>query len=95
MTPAGLAVFKAAKREMKVVPTVKTALNKTRRIVVPADLQRALGARPVARQHFLGYPPSFRLLAIHWVTSAKKPETRQRRIVIVVRNAAKHARPTF
>lgn len=95
MTPAGLALFRAASRPARTVPTVTTLTRASKRMVVPADLRRALAGRPTARQHFLGYPPSFRLLAVHWVTSAKKRETRQRRIELVVRNAAKHSRPTF
>lgn len=95
MTKTGLRLFKTAKLEQQTAPTVRTTTRETKRIVVPSDLRKALQARPIALRHFLSYPPSFRLLAIRWVQNAKKPETRQRRIRNVVRNAATHARPAF
>lgn len=95
MTAAGLKLFRAAKLETRTALTVKTVMKKYKRIVVPPDLRRALASKPIALKHFLGYPPSFRLLAIHWVRNAKKLETRQRRIKNVVSNASKYSRPTF
>lgn len=93
MAEAGLRLFRGAKLEAQTAPTVQTAMQKSGRIVIPSDLRRAFAARPKALMHFQNYPPSFRLLAIHWITSAKKVETRIRRVRDVVSNAARHAKP--
>jgi uncharacterized protein YdeI (YjbR/CyaY-like superfamily) len=37
---------------------------------------------------FAARPPSFRKQALHWVTSAKKPETRERRLAILIEDSA-------
>jgi hypothetical protein len=47
---------------------------------VPADLRKALAAAPKARALWPDISPVARRDWIHWVTSAKRPETRARRI---------------
>jgi len=47
---------------------------------VPADLRKALVAAPQARELWSGITPIARRDWIHWITSAKQPETRARRI---------------
>jgi hypothetical protein len=48
---------------------------------VPSDLQKALAAAaPKARALWSGITPIARRDWIHWITSAKQPETRARRI---------------
>lgn len=47
---------------------------------VPVDLRRALVANPQARAPWTSLTPVARRDWIHWITSAKKPETRERRI---------------
>lgn len=47
---------------------------------VPADLRRALAASPKARAVWSDITPVARRDWIHWVTSAKRSETRARRI---------------
>jgi bifunctional DNA-binding transcriptional regulator/antitoxin component of YhaV-PrlF toxin-antitoxin module len=64
--------------------SVELSLTLDRRPVilrVPADLDAALGA---ARGTFDGLAPSHRKAYIQWVTSAKTPETRGRRIAKAV-----------
>lgn len=95
MTEAGLKLFKNAKLEKQTAPTVKTVIKKSKRIVIPPDLRKALAAEPKALKHFTNYPPSFRLLAINWVKTAKHEQTRERRIRDITANAAKHTKPTF
>jgi hypothetical protein len=48
---------------------------------VPADLRKALAAIPRARATWADITPAARRDWIHWITSAKQPETRARRIV--------------
>jgi hypothetical protein len=47
---------------------------------VPADLRKALAAAPDARALWSDITPIARRDWIHWITSAKRPETRVRRI---------------
>jgi Bacteriocin-protection, YdeI or OmpD-Associated/Domain of unknown function (DUF1905) len=47
---------------------------------VPADLRKALAAVPKARALWSDITPIARRDWIHWITSAKQPETRARRI---------------
>jgi hypothetical protein len=47
---------------------------------MPADLRKALVAAPKARALWSGITPVARRDWIHWITSAKRPETRARRI---------------
>jgi hypothetical protein len=48
---------------------------------VPADLRTALAASPEAKAQWSGLTPAGRQDWIHWIMSAKKAETRARRIV--------------
>ena len=58
----------------------------------PAELsagQRArLDADEAAAAFFDAQPPGYRRTAIHWVTSAKKPETRERRLATLIADSA-------
>ena len=47
---------------------------------VPPDLQKALAAAPQARALWSDITPMARRDWIHWITSAKRPETRIRRV---------------
>lgn len=47
---------------------------------VPADFRKALAAAPDARTQWSSLTPVARRDWIHWITSPKKAETRQRRI---------------
>ena len=47
---------------------------------VPADLRKALAAAPKARALWADITPNARTDWIHWITSAKQPETRARRV---------------
>jgi uncharacterized protein YdeI (YjbR/CyaY-like superfamily) len=56
-------------------------------LVVPPDLDAALGARPPAREHFTGFPPSSRRNVLRWIASAKTEATRHKRIGLTVSEA--------
>lgn len=47
---------------------------------VPGDLRKALAAAPKARAQWTSLTPVARRDWIHWITSGKKAETRERRI---------------
>jgi uncharacterized protein YdeI (YjbR/CyaY-like superfamily) len=61
-------------------------------LVIPPDLETQLAGNPVARANFLAFPASSRRLILHWVATAKKPETRRRRVDQVVLLAAENIR---
>jgi uncharacterized protein YdeI (YjbR/CyaY-like superfamily) len=61
-------------------------------LIVPADLQAALDRDPAANKHFHAFPPSSRRLILEWITLAKRPETRARRIERTVTQAALNQR---
>ncbi|MDB5692740.1 MAG: hypothetical protein JWO81_1803 [Alphaproteobacteria bacterium] len=50
----------------------------------PDDLRAALAAAPKAAATFDGFPPSCRREYVEWVTEAKRPETRTKRIAETV-----------
>ena len=87
MGPAGMALVEAAKASgtWDLLADVEDG-------VVPADVQTALEAVPAAAATFAGFPPSARLQILAWIVTAKKPETRQRRIATTVEKAARGER---
>lgn len=54
----------------------------------PAELDAAsidaLKGDRKAYEHFMKQPPGYRRIVAHWVTSAKKPETRERRLKVLI-----------
>ncbi|QMW21952.1 YdeI/OmpD-associated family protein [Sandaracinobacteroides saxicola] len=59
---------------------------------MPADLAAALDAMPTARAAFDGFPPSAQREYLDWVTEAKAPTTRARRIEATVSQCAEGKR---
>jgi uncharacterized protein YdeI (YjbR/CyaY-like superfamily) len=47
---------------------------------VPADLKAALARSKKARAAFAAFPPGQRREYIEWITEAKRPETRAKRV---------------
>ena len=92
LAPPGLAKVRAAKRDGS-----WNKLDGIERIVeitdVPADLLAALKKEPRAREAFEKRPPSERKIWSYWVISAKKPETRTRRIAETVKRILAGRRP--
>lgn len=62
-------------------------------LVVPDDLAAALALDELARGTFEALPPSRKKLVLYWIKSAKRAETRARRIAEVVRSAAENRFP--
>jgi uncharacterized protein YdeI (YjbR/CyaY-like superfamily) len=85
MTPAGLAKINAAKRDGS-----WSALDVVERLVVPPDLKTALAADPDAARNFDRFPPSSKKIILGWIASAKRPETRAKRVAETARQAAKN-----
>jgi uncharacterized protein YdeI (YjbR/CyaY-like superfamily) len=87
MTDAGLLVVATAKANGS-----WTVLDDIDALVVPDDLAAALAANEHASRHFDAFPPSARKMILYWIKSAKRVETRQRRIAETVRLAAINVR---
>jgi uncharacterized protein YdeI (YjbR/CyaY-like superfamily) len=82
MGAAGLAALAAAKADGS-----WTAYDRIEALQVPGDLRRALKERPEAQRHFEAFPPSSKKNILWWIESAKRPETRAKRIEETVRLA--------
>lgn len=87
MTGAGLRVIEIAKANGS-----WTVLDDVDALVVPEDLAAALSGDEQARHYFEAFPPSAKKAILYWIKTAKRPETRQRRIVETVRLAAQNIR---
>lgn len=75
MTAAGLAAIAAAKRSGS-----WTALDAVEALTVPPEFARALDAHPQARARFDAFSPSSKKMYLHWISTAKRDETRAKRI---------------
>ena len=62
-------------------------------IVVPEDLQSALVENPSAKENFENYAPSHKKQYLWWLKSAKKDETRQKRIREIIKRAEENIKP--
>jgi uncharacterized protein YdeI (YjbR/CyaY-like superfamily) len=88
MTPAGLAAVEAAQANgsWKLLDDVED-------LVVPEDLAAALDTIPAAASFFAGLSPSPKKLILYWIGSAKRPQTRARRIEQTLQAAAEGRTP--
>jgi uncharacterized protein YdeI (YjbR/CyaY-like superfamily) len=82
MTEAGLRVVEAAKRDGS-----WTVLDRVDALEVPDDLARALAASPAAEATFAAYPASAKKAALWWIESARRPQTRAKRLAEIIRRA--------
>jgi uncharacterized protein YdeI (YjbR/CyaY-like superfamily) len=83
MRPAGLAAVAAAMADGS-----WTALDAVEDLIEPDELAAALDATPAARERWDGFSPSARKSVLQWIATAKRPETRAKRISETVRLAA-------
>ena len=86
-TEAGQAAF--ARRDA--TRTAKYSFEREAAQLTPAD-RRAFAAAPGAWEFFQAQPPSYQRLFTHWVASAKKDDTRQRRLAELVAACAERRR---
>ena len=80
MQPGGMAEIDRAKANGR----WETAYDGARTAVVPPDLQAALDAQPEARTFFAQLNAANRYAVLWRVQTAKRPETRARRIETLV-----------
>lgn len=87
MMPAGLAKIEAAQQDGS-----WNALDAVEALEIPTDLAAALAANPPAANYFEAFPRSVKRAILEWITNAKKPETRAKRIAETARLAAQNIR---
>jgi uncharacterized protein YdeI (YjbR/CyaY-like superfamily) len=76
MAPAGLRAYEARAPES----TGVYSFERSQPAVLPDDFERDFRSNERAWEWFAGRPPGYRRTATHWVVSAKKEETRLRRL---------------
>jgi len=82
MQPAGQKAIDIAKENGS-----WTSLDAVEALIMPADLAAALAANPTASQFFSAFSKSVKKGIYYWIESAKRPETRQKRVDETVRLA--------
>jgi uncharacterized protein YdeI (YjbR/CyaY-like superfamily) len=85
--PAGQAKIDAAKKDGS-----WTFLDEIDRLEVPGDLAAAFRGQARARRNFDAFSPSARKIILLWLKTAKRPETRRKRVEETVRLAAKNVK---
>jgi len=90
MTESGRRVIEAAKADGS-----WSMQDAAEALIEPDELAGALDANPDARRHWDAFPRSPRRALIWWVMSAKRPETRQRRVRTIVEEASQGRRANF
>jgi uncharacterized protein YdeI (YjbR/CyaY-like superfamily) len=83
MRPAGLEAFERRSEEKSRIYAYENAV----RTLDPAG-EKAFRANKKAWQYFNEQAPSYRRVAIYWVSSAKKKETRARRLATLIEDSA-------
>ncbi len=87
LAPAGIAAIEVAKENGS-----WNALDAVERLEEPSDLAASLDADSAARENWNSFSPSSRKSILWWIVSAKRPETRAKRVEQTVRMAAKGLR---
>ena len=63
-------------------------LNDVENLILPSDLKKALSHAQNTLSFYEGLSKSKKKILLHWVSSAKRPETREKRILEIVENAS-------
>jgi uncharacterized protein YdeI (YjbR/CyaY-like superfamily) len=88
MRPAGLAAFEARRAEDTGVYSFERAAD----AALDAAGEARFRAEAGAWEWFQAQAPSYRRAALHWVTSAKRPETRERRLTLLIQDSTARLR---
>jgi uncharacterized protein YdeI (YjbR/CyaY-like superfamily) len=84
MRPAGLAAFEKRTDERTGVYSFER-----QHAELPPEFEERLRANSAAAEYFDARPPWYRRTATHWVVSAKREETRLRRLAQLIEDSAK------
>jgi uncharacterized protein YdeI (YjbR/CyaY-like superfamily) len=70
-----------------------TILDRVEALIMPEDLKAELAKSQKAEDHYKTLSNSSKKMLLYWVVSAKRKETRQKRILEIVENASKKLLP--
>jgi len=90
MTEIGLAKIEAAKKDGS-----WNALDASDNLEIPTDLTKAFKENKIAAKNFEAFSQSVKKGILYWIISAKRDETRQKRIEKTVSMAARNKRANF
>ena len=85
MTPIGMKKIEAARESGRWEEADRKDLD----FFIPPELQEALKKNPAAKANFEKLPPSYRKRYLGWINSAKRPDTRTKRIKEAIRTLSK------
>jgi uncharacterized protein YdeI (YjbR/CyaY-like superfamily) len=88
MTQAGLACIEAAKKNGS-----WTILDEVEELTRPKDLAKSFRAHPGSKDFFLTLSKSSRKMILQWLVFAKRPETREKRILEIAALAVQRLKP--
>jgi uncharacterized protein YdeI (YjbR/CyaY-like superfamily) len=84
MTPAGRAAFERRREDRSGI----YSYEQRKKAKLAPEQQRELEANEAAWEFFRSQPPGYRRTAIHWVITAKREETRARRLAQLIEDSA-------
>jgi uncharacterized protein YdeI (YjbR/CyaY-like superfamily) len=87
MQPGGLKAFEQRTAEKSAIYSYENAPKE-----LPAADEKKFRANKKAWTYFNAQPPSYRRVAIHWVVSAKREETRARRLALLIDDSSQERR---
>lgn len=89
MTKAGLDAIDVAKKNGS-----WTLLDHVEKLKIPADLNKEFkNTEPGAKKYFTGLTRTDKRIILQWLALAKRPETRQKRILEIVTFASQNLKP--
>jgi len=88
MTSAAMKTIEVAKKN-----GMWTMLDSVEDLIIPDDLEDSLQKHPTSKDYFLSLSKSMKKQLLYWVVSAKRPETRSKRIEEIASNASKGQKP--
>lgn len=88
MKTAGLKKVEAAKKDGS-----WNFLNDIENLVVPEDLKKALNKNKTATKNFNSFTDSHKKQILYWIGTAKKHDTRLKRIKVTVKAAKENKKP--
>jgi uncharacterized protein YdeI (YjbR/CyaY-like superfamily) len=88
ISPAGLKAFAARSDERSAIYSYEQRKN----AALDRLDEKRFRANSGAWEFFMKQPPGYRRLMLYWITSAKKPETRQKRLATLISHCVKRKR---
>ena len=87
MRPAGLRAFEKRRDDKSAIYAYENAVR-----TLAAAQEKRFRAHGKAWEYFSAQAPSYQRVCIYWVTSAKKDETRERRLALLIEDSANSRR---